>query len=73
MLSFSVALPSPYMTYEEYARFSGMSFRLVKDWALEGKIITAPKINKGDTPLVNVVAMMEKASREANQILGHRA
>ncbi|MDD1792548.1 hypothetical protein LRP50_05325 [Enterovibrio sp. ZSDZ42] len=71
MLSFSVAIPAPYMTCEEYARFTGMTYRTVKDWAAQGKIITAPKVNKGDTPMVNVIAMMEKASRETNQLLGN--
>ncbi|MDF2183499.1 helix-turn-helix domain-containing protein [Grimontia hollisae] len=73
MLSFSVAIPAPYMTSEEYARFTGMTHRTVKDWITQGKIITAPKVKKGETPMVNVIAMTEKASREANQILGHAA
>ncbi|CZF83147.1 hypothetical protein [Grimontia marina] len=71
MLSFTVAIPAPYMTYAEYARFTGMSKRLVEDWAALGKVIIAPKVLAGEKPLVNVIAMIEKASRETNEILGH--
>lgn len=65
MLSFQVVLNTPYMTYEEYSRHSGVSIRTLKDWASQGKLIMAPKEARRETPQINVVAMTEQAARQA--------
>ena len=65
MLSFQVVINSPYMTYEEYARFSGLTLRTLRDWAAEGKLIIKKKEKPRETPMVNVIAMVEMATREA--------
>lgn len=70
MLSFQIVINSPYMTYEEYARHTGQTVRQIKDWAAQGKIITQPKGAAKETPLINVIAMNEKATREALALLG---
>lgn len=39
MLSFQIVVNAPFMTLEEYSRYSGMSKRLLRDWEREGKVI----------------------------------
>lgn len=70
MLSFQVVINSPYMTYAEYARYTGQTVRQIEDWAKKGRIIIQPKEARTETPLVNVIAMTEKATREALAYMG---
>lgn len=65
MLSFQVVINSSYMTYDEYARYSGLTIRTIRDWADEGKLIIKEKSKPRETPMVNVIAMTEMATREA--------
>lgn len=65
MLSYQIVLNSPFMTFEEYSRFTGMPKRTICDWASQGRIILKKKDKPKETPLVNVVAMTELAAREA--------
>ncbi|MGF1761028.1 hypothetical protein L4D76_24510 [Photobacterium sagamiensis] len=65
MLSFQVVINAPYMTYDEYARFSGLTIRTIREWANEGKLIVKAKTKNRETPMVNVIAMTEMATREA--------
>lgn len=65
MLSFQVVINSSYMTYDEYARHSGLTIRTIRDWADEGKLIIKEKSKPRETPMVNVIAMTEMATREA--------
>ena len=70
MLSFQLVIPAPFMTFDEYARFSGMTPRTIADWASKGKLIIKKKEVPRETPLVNVVAMTELATREALEQMG---
>lgn len=70
MLSFQIVVNAPFMTLEEYSRYSGMSKRLLRDWEREGKVIFKKRDKPGETPLVNVIAMNEIATREALALLG---
>lgn len=65
MLSFQVVINAPYMTYEQYAIHCGLTKRTIRNWADEGKIIVKQKTIPGETPMVNVIAMTEMATREA--------
>ncbi|MBP3140112.1 hypothetical protein ACTFQ5_15790 [Aliivibrio fischeri] len=70
MLSFQVVITAPFMTLDEYSRHSGMTKRTLKDWAAQGKLILKKKDLPKETPLVNVIAMQELATREALSYLG---
>ncbi|WP_300181562.1 hypothetical protein [uncultured Aliivibrio sp.] len=70
MLSFQIVIPAPFMTLDEYSRHSGMPKRTLKDWAAQGKLILKKKDLPKETPLVNMVAMQELATREALSYLG---
>lgn len=69
MLSFPVVVPVPFMTFDEYSRHTGMTKRTIGEWASSGRIIIQNKEKPKETPLVNVVAMTEKATREALELL----
>ncbi len=70
MLSFQIVIPVPFMTFEEYSRHTGMPKRTLKDWAAKGKLILKKKELPKETPLVNIIAMQELATREALEHLG---
>ncbi len=70
MLSYSPALPVPFVTFEEYSRATGIPMRTIQDYVRQGRIITKKKGASKEKPLVNLVAMNELAAREALELLG---
>ncbi|MCE7556359.1 hypothetical protein [Aliivibrio fischeri] len=69
-LSFQVVVPVPFMTYQEYSKYSGITVRTLKNWQQQGLLIIKEKNKPRETPLVNVIAMQELATREALSYLG---
>ncbi|ENH7109822.1 hypothetical protein ABWJ26_000225 [Vibrio fluvialis] len=69
MLSYQVVINTPFMTYEQYSQFSGMPKRTISDWVNEGKLPIKNKDKPKETPLINMVALLEIATREAMQQL----
>jgi len=70
MLSYSPALPVPFVTFEEYSRATGIPMRTIQDYARQGRIIIKKKDVPKEKPLINLVAMNELAAREAIELLG---
>lgn len=58
------------MTYEQYSQFSGMPKRTIMDWVADGRLPIKTKERPKETPLINVVALVEMATRETVQKLG---
>ncbi|MCG6362192.1 hypothetical protein [Vibrio fluvialis] len=70
MLSFQIVINTPFMTYEQYSQLSGMPKRTIMDWVAEGKLPIKTKEKAKETPMINMVALHEIATREAMQLLG---
>ncbi|MCG9647956.1 hypothetical protein L1D24_05140 [Vibrio brasiliensis] len=70
MLSYQVVLNTPFMTYDQYSQFSGMSKRTIIDWVADGRLPIKRKAKPKETPLINVVALLEMATRETMERLG---
>ncbi|KJY76686.1 hypothetical protein TW78_04480 [Vibrio coralliilyticus] len=70
MLSYQVVLNTPFMTYDQYSQFSGMPKRTIMDWVSDGRLPIKVKSKPKETPLINMVALLEMATREAMQNLG---
>lgn len=70
MLSFQIVINTPFMTYEQYSQLSGMPKRTIMDWVAEGKLPIKTKEKAKETPMINMVALHEMATREAMQLLG---
>lgn len=70
MLSYSPALPVPFVTFEEYSRATGIPMRTIQDYVRKGRIIIKKKGANKEKPLINLVAMNELAAREALELLG---
>lgn len=70
MLSFSLSPPVPYMRIKEYSHFSGIPISTLRKDMENNKLIIRPKAAKNEKTMVNVIAMMEVASREALEKLG---
>ncbi|EKO3378397.1 MULTISPECIES: hypothetical protein [Vibrio] len=71
MLSYSPALPVPFVTFEEYSRSTGIPIDTIRHYVRQGRIIIKDKvIGSKEKPLINLVAMNEIAAREALAKLG---
>lgn len=70
MLSYQVVLNTPFMTYDQYSQFSGMPKRTIMDWVSDGRLLIKNKDKPKETPLINMVALVELATREAMENLG---
>ena len=70
MLSYQVVLNTPFMTYDQYSQFSGMPKRTIMDWVADGRLPIKTKAKGKETPLINMVALLEIATREAMENLG---
>lgn len=70
MLTYNPVSPAPFVTYEEYSRISGLPMGTIKDYVNQGKILIKKKERPKEKPLVNMVAMIEIAAREAIEKLG---
>ena len=70
MLTYKIPPLSPYVTYEEYSRITGLPMGTIRQYVTEGRVIIKPKDKPRDKPLINMVAMHEIAAREAVAALG---
>ncbi|HCM1282898.1 TPA: hypothetical protein N2899_002266 [Vibrio parahaemolyticus] len=70
MLSYQVVLNTPFMTYDQYSQFSGMPKRTIMDWVADNRLPIKSKTKPKETPLINMVALLEMATREAMENLG---
>lgn len=58
------------MTYDQYSQFSGMPKRTIMDWVADNRLPIKSKTKPKETPLINMVALLEIATREAMENLG---
>ena len=58
------------MTYDQYSQFSGMPKRTIMDWVANGRLPIKTKAKGKETPLINMIALVEMATREAMEKLG---
>ncbi|MDN3695886.1 hypothetical protein F0249_03290 [Vibrio sp. 03-59-1] len=70
MLSYQVVLNTPFMTYDQYSQFSGMPKRTIMDWVADGRLPIKKKAKGKETPLINIIALVELATREAMENMG---
>ena len=70
MLSYQVVLNTPFMTYDQYSQFSGMPKRTIMDWVADGRLPIKTKAKGKEPPLINMIALVEMATRETMEKLG---
>ena len=70
MLSYQVVLNTPFMTYDQYSQFSGMPKRTIMDWVADGRLPIKTKAKGKETPLINMIALVEMETRETMEKLG---
>ncbi|TMX39734.1 hypothetical protein DA096_26335 [Vibrio rotiferianus] len=70
MLSYQVVLNTPFMTYDQYSQYSGMSKRTIMEWVADNRLPIKTKRKPKETPLINMVALLEMATREAMESIG---
>jgi|GEM_PF-1199266 len=62
MVNITLQVATPYLTYAEYARSSGLPYNTVKKMVYEGRLPTRPKKDSRDKPLINVQALVIEAA-----------
>ncbi|MPY25155.1 DNA-binding protein [Shewanella psychropiezotolerans] len=62
MVNITLQVTTPYLTYAEYARASGLPYNTVKKMVYEGRLPTRPKKDPRDKPLINVQALVIEAA-----------
>lgn len=65
MNAIQLQLSTPYVTYEEYARITGLPYNTVKRMVADGRIPLRPKSNPKEKPLINLVALHQEATHFA--------
>ncbi|WP_050940762.1 hypothetical protein [Vibrio harveyi] len=70
MLSYQVVLNTPFMTYDQYSQFSGMPKRTIMDWVADGRLPIKTKAKGKENPLINMIALVEMATRETMEKFG---
>lgn len=64
MSNLTLQLASPYVSYEEYGRISGLSINTIKKMVYSGRIPIRTKQNPKEKPLINMVALTREASEQ---------
>ncbi|OBU37434.1 MULTISPECIES: hypothetical protein [Photobacterium] len=67
MLHYQIAIPTPFVTVEQYCTLTGMPKGTVIDYIRKGKIIIKKKELPREKPLINMIAMHQIAVKEAEQ------
>ncbi|PSW59899.1 hypothetical protein C0W54_18175 [Photobacterium kishitanii] len=70
MFQFQIAIPTPFVTVEQYCSLTGMPKGTVIDYIRKGKIIIKKKDLPREKPLINMIAMHQIAIKEAEQRVG---
>ncbi|QYK02421.1 regulatory phage cox family protein [Shewanella psychrotolerans] len=65
MSPFAYQIASPYVSYEEFARVSGIPLNTIRAMAKEGRLPTRPKNRPKDKPLINMLALANEAAANA--------
>lgn len=68
MNTIQLQLSTPYVTYEEYARISGLPYNTVKRMVADGRIPLRPKANRKEKPMINLVALHQEATEFAGAV-----
>ncbi|MEC6831036.1 hypothetical protein VXS06_04580 [Photobacterium toruni] len=67
MLHYQIAIPTPFVTVEQYCTLTGMPKGTVIDYIRKGKIIIKKKELPREKPLINMIAMHQIAVKETEQ------
>ncbi|RLV58364.1 DNA-binding protein [Parashewanella curva] len=62
MSDIAIQIASPFVTYEEYAKLSGVPYNTIKKMAADGRLPIRPKLKRTDKPLINLLALTKEAA-----------
>ncbi|QVK24849.1 DNA-binding protein [Shewanella dokdonensis] len=61
MPDIQLQVPTPYVTYEEFARITGLPYNTVKRMVYDGRLPVREKNNPKEKPMINLVALHKEA------------
>lgn len=64
MNTFAVQIAAPYVSFEEYARLSGIPLATVRHLAREGRLPIRPKNKPQEKPFINMLALIKEADQQ---------
>lgn len=70
MISYQVVVSTSFMTYDQYSQIPAILRRTIMDWVADGHLPIKTTAKGKETPLINMVALLEIATREAMENLG---
>lgn len=64
MTTIAYQIPSPYVSFEEYSRLSGIPVRSIRGMVSDGRLPIRPKVKPQEKPLINMLALMREADEQ---------
>ena len=62
MSDIAIQIATPFVTYEEYSRISGVPYNTIKKMVADGRIPIRPKLRRTDKTLINLLALTKEAA-----------
>ena len=56
-------ISSPFVTYEQFSKLSGIAVNTIRTMVSEGRLPIRPKTRVKEKPLINMVALTNEANR----------
>ncbi len=60
-------ISAPYVSFEEYARLSGVPVTFVRHLVREGRLPIRPKCKPQEKPFINMLALISEASEQCHE------
>ncbi len=60
----SFQVVTPYVTFEEYSRISGLTLNTIRHLVREGSLPIRPKLKPKEKPFINMLALLKEADEQ---------
>ena len=69
MKGFSIYIPSPYISVEQFAKNAGMPIETVRTMLKDGRLPQRIKDKNRQKPLINLIALLREADEQAMTLI----
>ena len=66
MSSLTLHIDAPYISFEEYARRTGIQVGAVRKLGAAGRLPIRPKVKAQERPFINMLALAQEAAKQAS-------
>lgn len=68
MNGLTLQVPTPFVSYDEFSRLTGLPINTIKNMVADGRLKIRPKIRAKEKPLINMVALYQEAAVQSQVI-----